>query len=101
MTKVDLIASVAAKTGLTQTEVKARMESVLECMLEALKNGERITIYNFGMFDVKEYGERKSRNVYKGEAIELPPRKIIKFKVTPNINFQTKDEQISNKQSNE
>jgi DNA-binding protein HU-beta len=83
-----LIAAVAKKSGHTQLKVKDCIEPILECILEALQNGNRITIYKFGMFYVKEYGERNSRNPYTGESIVIPPKKVIKFKVTPNVHFQ-------------
>ncbi|KAA6302949.1 MAG: DNA-binding protein HRm [Candidatus Ordinivivax streblomastigis] len=85
MNKRELIAAIAAKSGITQSETQARIEPVLKCMLEALKNGNKIVIHNFGTFSVKEWKERNKRNPSTNTAIICPAKRIVKFQVTKRL----------------
>jgi DNA-binding protein HU-beta len=88
MNKRELITAAATKSGITQREIQQCIDPFLECMLEALEKGETIIIQKFGTFSVKERNERKARNPSTGEYITVPPKKVVKFKVTPMIVFE-------------
>ncbi|NDV80294.1 HU family DNA-binding protein, partial [Dysgonomonas sp. 511] len=62
MTKKDIIKKVSKQTGVSQNNTKIVLESILEVIQSSLKEGERITIQNFGTFHVKEFGERNAWN---------------------------------------
>jgi nucleoid DNA-binding protein len=88
MTKKDLIIAVSDKTGITQTDVTQVIIPLFECMFEALIKGENITINNFGCFYIKQRKERKARNPSTGESFIAPPKKVIKFKITPKFKLE-------------
>jgi DNA-binding protein HU-beta len=83
MNKKELITAAATKSGLTQREIEQSVEPFLKCVLEALEKGETIVIQKFGTFSVKEWNGRKLRNINTGESLLVPPKKVVKFKVTP------------------
>lgn len=54
-------------------------ELVIKSFTEALRNGEQIDLRRFGRFKVIERKAKKGRNVYTGEAMDVPAKKIVKF----------------------
>ena len=82
MTKKELAALASAKSGITQKNILDCMDPILESILEALSKGGKILIQNFGAFYVTNHSERKSRNPSTGEAIIVPAKKVIKFKLS-------------------
>jgi DNA-binding protein HU-beta len=88
MNKKELVIAAATKSGITQREIQQSIDPFLECILEALEKGEKIIIQKFGTFSVKEWNERRARNPSTGESFLVPPKKVVKFKVTPMIVFE-------------
>jgi nucleoid DNA-binding protein len=80
LTKKDLVAQVADKLGLTQTLVKAVFENSLVAITDALTNGEKVELRDFGVFKVKERKGRIGRNPKTGDAVSIPPRRVAYFK---------------------
>jgi DNA-binding protein HU-beta len=50
--------------------------------MEAMNEGETITIRNFGTFYVQEKPERKRRNPQNGKPIIVSAEKVVKFRST-------------------
>ena len=51
MTKSQLIAAAAVRTGLPESEAACVLEAAEELILEALRRGEKVTIAGFGRFE--------------------------------------------------
>lgn len=85
MNKSEIIESVASVTC-AKTEAKDSVEMLIKTIKEALKNGERVTISDFGTFSVKFRNARKGRNPKTGEIIDIQPQKVVKFIPSPNLN---------------
>ncbi len=75
MTKTDLIAAVAEKTGLKKKDAEAAVAAVLSTVAETLAKGEKVSLVGFGTFEVKERAERDGRNPFTGEAIKIAASK--------------------------
>ena len=54
MTRSQLIAHVAAATGMTEAVVENVMDSVFDTIVEKLQQGEKVTIAGFGRFEMRE-----------------------------------------------
>jgi len=50
-----------------------------------LEDGEDVLISGFGKFCVHEKNRRRGRNPQSGEAIMLPPRKVVTFKCSGKL----------------
>ena len=72
MTKTELIAEVAEKTGLKKKEAEAAVSSVLTAIADKLAAGEKVQLVGFGTFEVKEAAAREGRNPKTGDAISIP-----------------------------
>lgn len=79
MTKKDLALKVAEKTEMRNKDVKNVLDTALKIMMEALVNGEKIELRNFGVFRVKTRGPRMGRNPRTGEKVSIPERRVIQF----------------------
>lgn len=80
MTKSDLIAAVAAKTGASKKESEKYIVSAFDAITEALANGETVQIVGFGTFEVKDRAARKGINPRTHEEITIEASKLPAFK---------------------
>ena len=81
MNKSDLIAVLSRKENLTEKLAADIVDLVFDGFTNALKNGGRIEIRGFGVFEVREYGAYKGRNPKTGKVVEVKPKKLPFFKV--------------------
>ena len=80
MTKADLIEGLANKLGLNKGEAERAVNIVLEDVITALKQGERVNISGFGTFSVSTRQARTGRNPKTGESIQITASRSAKFK---------------------
>jgi nucleoid DNA-binding protein len=90
MTKKDIILKVADETKLKQIDVKLVVQKTFDCIVEALVRGEKIELRNFGVFKIKQRKSRTGRNPRTGEAVPVPPRKVVVFKPGLEMKQQVK-----------
>ncbi len=81
MTKRDLVVRISRETGMIQEDVYAVIQKTLDCITEALGNGDHIELREFGVFDVCVRKARVGRNPNKPEhTVPIPERNVVKFK---------------------
>lgn len=79
MNKTQLIDTVAEKSGLKKKEAEVAVNAMVEAIVTAMKEGEKVQIVGFGTFEVKERAERNGRNPKTGESITVPASKHASF----------------------
>ena len=80
MTKRDIVLKIAQDTGIKQVVVKDVVQRTFDVIFEALKNGKKLEIRNFGIFKVKKRKRRIGRNPKTGEVIPVKERRSVTFK---------------------
>ena len=80
MKKNDLVAAIAAKTGLTKADANRALDATFEVITKALKKGERVPVAGFGTFNVSKRKAREGRNPQTGATVKIPARKAVTFK---------------------
>jgi integration host factor subunit beta len=81
MTKSDLIAVVAEKvSSKRKKDAEVIVETIFDCMTEALRQGDRIEIRGFGSFHLRERRSRLGRNPKTAEKVDVPSKKVPFFK---------------------
>ena len=80
MNRTELIAAVAEKAGLTKKDAEQAVNTALNAITEALKNGDKVTLVGFGTFEVRERPARKGRNPQTGAEITIEASKLPAFK---------------------
>lgn len=80
MTKADLVAEVANKTGVDKAAVQAVVESFMTTVKNSLLKKENVYLRGFGSFIIKERAQKTGRNISKNTTIVIPAHKIPAFK---------------------
>src|SRR3990172_605998 len=80
MLKSDLIAILVQKRGITQKQAESTVETIFECMKDALCAGHNIEIRGLGAFHVKHYEGYQGRNPKTGQVIPVKPKRGILFR---------------------
>lgn len=80
MNKTELVSRAAAACGLRKKDAELFTETLLTMMKEALASGERVTLTNFGTFEIRQREARVGRNPKTGQAVEIPPVKAPVFR---------------------
>ena len=75
MTKKDLVTKVSAETNVDKKDCEAVVNGVIDAIIEALKEGDKVQLIGFGTFEVKATAEREGRNPKTGEAIKIAAAK--------------------------
>jgi DNA-binding protein HU-beta len=79
MSKKDLIDAVASKCEMTKDKATVAVDTVLEHIRSAMKNGEEVRIPDFGTFKVAKRKAREGRNPATGKTIQIPASRVPKF----------------------
>ena len=80
MTKAELIEALSNKLPLNKADAERAINIVLDDVIAALRQGERVNISGFGTFSVSERQARTGRNPKTGESIEISASRSAKFK---------------------
>ena len=80
LTLDDLKSAVAESSGLTKAQAGQAIAALVEAVQDGLARGQKVTITNFGSFEVSERAARMGRNPQTGASIRIPPSKNVKFK---------------------
>ena len=85
MNKTELIAAVAAKSGLTKKDAERVVSATFETVTESLKKGEKVQISGFGIFETKDREARVGRNPRTKEEIKIPATRLPAFKASKTL----------------
>lgn len=80
MNKNELIADVAAKTGLTKAAAGEAVDATFDAIAAALAKGDEVKVAGFGNFAVTTRAASEGRNPRTGETIKIPAQKSPKFR---------------------
>lgn len=81
VTKKELVNRIADATGQTKVVVKEIIQRFLDAMIQELGNGNRLEFREFGVFEVKERAPRRAQNPRTLEKVDVPAKRVVKFKV--------------------
>ena len=80
MNKTDLIDAMANGAGISKADAKKALNAAIDAITSALKNDERVALVGFGTFSTSTRAARKGRNPQTGAEIDIPAKKVVKFK---------------------
>ena len=80
MTKTELVAAIAEKSGLTKKDSEKALAAVIDSITEAVANGEKVALVGFGTFEAKDRAERMGINPKTKEPIKIAATKVPSFK---------------------
>jgi len=86
MKKYELVAAVAKKTGITQTDVNKVVDAISETIVEAcVENGDDVNLPTLGKFRQKVNPARKGINPLTKKPMDVKESHTIKFTPTSTI----------------
>jgi DNA-binding protein HU-beta len=85
MNKADLVNSISEHSGLTKTKSNQVLDAITSIITDALAKGDKVTLVGFGTFTTSERKARKGRNPKTGEVIEIPAKRVAKFKAGSSL----------------
>lgn len=80
MNKVELVSSVAQKSGLSKKDSEKAVTAMLDSIVETVASGDKVQLVGFGTFEVRERQQRTGRNPRTKEEIIIPASKQPVFK---------------------
>ncbi len=80
MNKTELVNAISEKSGLTKAQSKDALDAVIASISEALTANDKVSLIGFGTFSVAEKAARTGINPATKAKIEIPARKVVKFK---------------------
>ncbi len=81
ITKKELVARIAEKTNQTKVVAKDIIQMFLDEIIRELGCGNRLEFREFGVFEIKERAARKAQNPRTLEKVDVPAKRVVKFKV--------------------
>ena len=85
MTKKDLVAAIAKEADLTIKDAGKALNAFVASVGKAMKEGERLQLPGLGTFKVAQRSARVVRNPRTGEKLNVPAKKVVKFKAAPAL----------------
>jgi DNA-binding protein HU-beta len=85
MNKTDLINVVSAKAEISKTVGKKTVNAFIDAIYDEIGKGGKVSILGFGTFYVAQKAARKGINPATKAAIQIPARKVAKFKAGADL----------------
>ncbi len=91
MNKGELVDRIAQRATVTKKQADAVLSAAIETIMEAVSEGDKVTLVGFGSFEPRDRKEREGRNPKTGDKMTIPattvpafsPGKLFKEKVAP------------------
>ena len=90
MNKTEFINAVAEQSGLSKVDSKKAVEAFFQTISNEMKEGGKISLLGFGSFSTTEKAARKGVNPKTKEVIDIPARKVVKFKAGAELTDKIK-----------
>ena len=80
MTKADLVKAVSEKANCPKKDAEMAINTVIDCITDAVAQGEKVQIVGFGTFEVRQRDAKEAINPRTKEKIQIPAKKAPAFK---------------------
>jgi DNA-binding protein HU-beta len=79
MNKGELVDRISQKATVTKKQADAVLSAAIETIMEAVSEGDKVTLVGFGSFERRDRKEREGRNPKTGEKMSIPATKVPAF----------------------
>lgn len=80
MNKAEIIDKVHGSVGGTRADAERAVETMINSIVDTLKQGNEVSIAGLGIFSAKMRNARQGRNPRTGETIQIPAMRVPKFR---------------------
>ncbi len=82
MNKGELVDAISTKIeGATKKDIDAVLSATINSVMEAVSDGQKVTLVGFGSFEPRDRQAREGRNPKTGEAMQIPATRVPAFSV--------------------
>ncbi len=85
MNKGDLVNKIAEECEMSKAAADKAVNSMLKTITSAVSTGDKVALIGFGTFSVTNRAAREGRNPQTGKTMQIPAKKIVKFKAGKNL----------------
>ena len=85
LNKAQFVEAIALDANISKIDARKAVDAMIRVTVQSLREGERLTLTGLGTFSVQQKSERVGRNPRTGAAVKIPPRKVIKFRPTAEV----------------
>ncbi|TVQ42750.1 MAG: HU family DNA-binding protein [Gloeocapsa sp. DLM2.Bin57] len=79
MNKGELVDQVAKMASVSKKNADAVITATFEAIMEAVSEGDKVTLVGFGSFERRERKAREGRNPKTGEKMDIPATQVPAF----------------------
>ncbi len=79
MNKGELVDRISQKATVTKKQADAVLSAAIETIMEAVSDGDKVTLVGFGSFERRDRKEREGRNPKTGEKMSIPATQVPAF----------------------
>jgi DNA-binding protein HU-beta len=79
MNKGELVDAIAGKANVTKREADTILSTAIDTIVEAVKDGDKVTLVGFGSFEKRERQQREGRNPKTGESMTIAATTVPAF----------------------
>jgi DNA-binding protein HU-beta len=80
MTKAELVAAIAERSGLTRNQGREALEAFIGCVTDTVKGGQEVRIVGFGSFVPVERPAGVARNPRTGAQVQREASRTVRFR---------------------
>lgn len=91
MNKNEFCVEMAKRTRLTKAECQRQYNNVMNCLYDFIAEGNDISIYGIGQFNVVTKEASIGRNPATGESVEIPAHNVVRFKMSSSLKKAVKE----------
>jgi len=92
LTKADLSKHLMEQMQLPKKDADQLVNTFLDAVVEALHRGEGVELRGFGSFRLRDRQARVGRNPRSGQSIQVPPKRVVYFKLGKELRSKLIDE---------
>lgn len=93
LTKADLSKHLMENLQLAKKDADLLVNTFLNCIVEALRTGDGVELRGFGSFRLRDRRARTGRNPRSGQSIQVPPKRVVYFKLGKELRSRLIDEE--------
>ncbi len=79
MNKGELVDLVASKASISKKQADTVVSATVEAIMEAVANGDKVTLVGFGSFEPRQRKAREGRNPKTNEKMQIPATVVPAF----------------------
>ena len=79
MNRGELVDAISTKANITKKQTEVVLTAVLDTIIEAVSEGDKVSLIGFGSFEQRERQAREGRNPKTGEKMTIAATKVPAF----------------------